>query len=213
MAAAVVSPLTTVTVQPGTSAGGIVRQGQKLRVVDVAGGQVGDFVALNLNDHSEHLDCAYTNWANLGWRWQQGATIFTNRMNRMWVIKEDPTAVHFTGGGFCSNDARRLFLDPEDGVKGCRDCLQDTFADNGIAAHCLQATSCFNLFMNVDYAPDGSWQAHAPVTRAGDFIELRAEMDIFWALSTCIMPWVNRGQPSPLRVETYAAGRRPAAAG
>ena len=197
----------SVTVQPGTCESGVVKKGQFLRVTDVEGGQVGDFVALKLNDPTEYLDCAYTNWANNGWRWKQGATIFTNHMSRMWVINDDKTSIHFTGGGFCSNDARRLFIDPDDTARGCRDCLEDTFADNNIAPHHLRSTSCFNLFMNVEYMPDGSWSAKPPVTKAGDYIELRAEMDIFWAMSACTLPSANSGHPSPLLVEIYAHER------
>ena len=185
----------------GTYVSGLVRQGEVLRITDVAGGQVGDFVAVNHADPDEHLDCAYTNWANMRWRWQQGATLFTNRMNRMWVIKDDPTGVHFTGGGFCSNDARRLFLDPEDTTPGCRDCLERAFLEQGLQPHQLRSTSCISLFMNVDYSAEGEWITHPPVTKAGDYIDLRAEMDIFWALSVCVFPGVNDGPPSALQVD------------
>jgi len=195
--------MNSVTVQPGTCASGEIEKGKFLRITDVEGGQVGDFVALKLNEPTEYLDCPYTNWANIGWRWREGATIFTNRMKRMWLITDDGTGIHFTGGGFCSNDARRLFIDPGDATKGCRDCIEDAFVENSIAPHFLQSSSCFNLFMNVEYQSDGTWTAKPPTTKAGDYIELRAEMDIFWALSACILPGVNRGDPSPLCVETY----------
>jgi len=190
-------------IQAGTCISGTLQKGQRFRIVDVEGGQVGDFVAQKYGDPTEYLDCAYTNWANIGWRWKEGATIFTNHMNRMWVITEDKTGVHFTGGGFCSNDARRLFIDPEDNTKGCRDCLEEVLAKDDIDPHLLQSTSCFNVFMNVEYLPDGSWLGKPPITQAGDYIELRAEMDIYWALSACLLPSANSGDPSPLRVETY----------
>ena len=162
------------------------------------------FVALKQNDPTEYLDCLYTNMANGRWRWNEGATIFTNHMDRMWVIIDDKTGIHFTGGGFCSNDARKLFLDPNDTTKGCRDCLEAALLENGIEPHFLQSTSCFNIFMNIKYNEDGTWPAQPPVTKAGDYIELRAEMDIFWALSVCIWPAVNSGDPSPLRIETFS---------
>ena len=198
------SLLSSVTIQPGTAATGEVSKGQKLRIVDVEGGQIGDFVALKLDDSTEHLDCTYTNWANLGWKWQQGATIFTNRMSRMWVVSDDPTGVHFTGGGFCSNDARKLFIDPGDTTKGCRDCLEEAFDERNIERHWLRAASCFNIFMNIEYLPDGSWDSKPPISKAGDYIELRAEMDILWALSVCVIPFeINKSNPTPLRVDTY----------
>ena len=192
----------SVTVQPGTAVVGEILGGERLRIVDVEGGQIGDFIALNRDDPAEHLDCTYTNWLNNGWRWNQGATIFTNHVNRMWVITDDPTGVHFTGGGFCSNDARRLLVDPRDATKGCRDCLEDALTEHHIPKHFLHAASCFNIFMNIEYLPDGSWDAKPPVTRSGDYIELRAEMDMVWALSVCVIPSViNKSDPTPLRVE------------
>jgi uncharacterized protein YcgI (DUF1989 family) len=189
---------------PGTCWSGKIKKGQFLRVTDIEGGQVADFVSLKQDDPTEFLDCLYTNMANGRWRWHEGATIFTNHMNRMWLIMDDKTGVHFTGGGFCSNDVRRLFLDPDDTKKGCRDYLEDAFSDNGIEPQLLQSTSCFNIFMNVEYNDDGSWPAKPPITKAGDYIEMRAEMDIFWALSVCTWPHVNSGDPSPLRIETYS---------
>lgn len=200
------SLLNSVTIQPGTALTGEIAKGQKLRLVDVEGGQIGDFVALKLDDPTEHLDCTYTNWANLGWRWKEGATIFTNHMNRMWVIAKDPTGIHFTGGGFCSNDARRLLIDPDDETKGCRDCLEEAFEERSIKRHCLRAASCFNIFMNIDYLPDGSWDSKPPVSKAGDYIELRAEMDILWALSVCVIPFeINKSNPTALRVDTFSS--------
>lgn len=195
------------TVQPGTCGSGVIKKGQFLRITDIEGGQVGDFVALKLGDPTEYLDCLYTNMANGRWKWNEGATIFTNHFNRMWVINDDKTGVHFTGGGFCSNDARRLFLDPNDTRHGCRDCLEAALVENGIESYFLQSTSCFNIFMNVEYQEDGSWPAKPPVTKAGDYIELRAEMDIFWALSACIWPSAISGTPTPLRVETLISDR------
>lgn len=197
--------LSSVTIPPGTASTGEVAKGHTLRIVDVEGGQIGDFVALRRDDPTEHLDCTYTNWANLGWRWQQGATIFTSHMSRMWVISDDPTGIHFTGGGFCSNDARKLFIDPDDETKGCRDCLEDALDERNIERHCLRAASCFNLFMNIEYLPNGSWDSKPPISKPGDYIELRAEMDILWALSVCVIPFqINKSNPTPLRVETYA---------
>ncbi len=192
----------SITIQPGTATAGEIAKGQRLRIVDIQGGQIGDFVALKHEDPAEHLDVTYTNWANLGWRWKQGATIFTSRMNRMWLIADDPTGVHFTGGGFCSNDARRLFIDPDDTTKGCRDCLQDALEERQIDKQFLHAASCFNVFMNIDYLADGSWDSKPPITRPGDYIELRAEMDMIWALSVCVIPFaINRSDPTPLRVD------------
>lgn len=64
-------------------------------------------------------------------------------MNRMWVIAEDKTEIHFTGGGFCSNDARRLFIGPDDNIKGCRDCLEEVLAKDNIDPHLFTVNVLF----------------------------------------------------------------------
>jgi uncharacterized protein len=66
--------------------------------------------------------------------------------------------------------------------------------------------SCFNVFMNVDYSPDGTWVIKEPLTEPGDHIDFRAEMDLLWAVSVCAWPeTVNGEQSTPLRFELYDA--------
>jgi uncharacterized protein YcgI (DUF1989 family) len=186
-----------------TYATGEMKKGQVLRIVDVEGQQVADFVSLKLKDPTEFLDCVYTNWILSRYRWHKGDIIYTNHMNPMWTIVEDMVDDHYTGGGFCSQDARKRFN--VDGEKGCRDTIRDAFAANGIDPNLLQSVSCFNIFMNVAYEPDGRWEIHQPKSKAGDYIDLRAEMDLFWASSVCFWPEVVNGEkPTPLRFETYA---------
>lgn len=194
--------LNSQTIQPHHYGFGMLKKGQTLRIVDVEGQQVADFVSLRLNEPTEYLDCVYTNWLLNRWRWHAGDTIYTNLMNPMLTITADTVDDHYTGGGFCSRVARRLFkIDDE---KGCRDTLEDAFEANGIAKVHLQSVSCFNVFMNVGYDPDGSWVLREPKSKAGDFIDLRAEMDLLWLVSVCYWPQiVNGSKPTPLRFESY----------
>jgi len=64
-----------------------------------------------------------------------------------------------------------------------------------------------HLFMNVFYRPDGTWGIGRPKSKAGDHVDLRAEMDLFWACSVCSEPPVlnpvNGDRPTPLRFESY----------
>lgn len=196
--------LSSKTIQPHHHGSGILKKGQTLRIVDVEGQQVADFVSLRLNAPGEYLDCVYTNWLLNRWRWHKGDTIVTNLMNPMWTITDDTVDDHYTGGGFCSQVARKKFgIDNE---KGCRDTLEDALAANGLSKANLQSVSCFNVFMNVGYEPDGAWVIREPKSKAGDFIDLRAEMDLLWLVSVCYWPEVVNGKsPTPLRFETYGA--------
>jgi uncharacterized protein len=192
------------TIEPHNHTSGEVSEGQTLRIVDVAGQQVADFVAIKLGDPTEYLDCVYTNWLLERWKWGEGDTVYTNHMNPLWTITEDTCGTHYSGGGFCSRDAREHYgIDSE---RGCRDTIEDALAEHGIEPHYLQSVSCFNVFMNVDYSPDGTWVIKEPLTEPGDHIDFRAEMDLLWAVSVCAWPeTVNGEQSTPLRFELYDA--------
>ena len=192
----------THTAPAHTYAIGRLKKGQVLRIVDVDGQQVVDFVTLKLDDPTEYLDCVYTNWMLGRYKWHKGDAIYSNHLNPLWTIIDDTVDDHYTGGGFCSRDARIKFQ--VDDQKGCRDTLEDAFSANGISPQHLRSVSCFNIFMNVAYTPDGRWEIGVPKSKAGDYIDLRAEMDVFWASSVCFWPAVvNGAKPSPLRFESY----------
>lgn len=190
------------TIEAHTSGSGIVRAAQTRRIVDVEGQQVADFVSIKLGDPTEFLDCVYTSWNNGRYKWWQDEVISTNLMHPMWTITDDKTANHYTGGGFFSRAARQLYLNNEE--RGCRDVLQDEYRSQGFDPNLLQSVSCFNVFMTVDYTPDGEWNIRSPITQAGDHIDLRAEMDLMWMVSVCAWPEVVYGsQLTPLRFELY----------
>ena len=192
------------TIEAHTGGSGIVRAAQTLRIVDVEGQQVADFVSIKLGDPTEFLDCVYTSWNNGRYKWREGDVISTNLMHPMWTIADDKTANHYTGGGFCSRAARQLYLNSDE--RGCRDVIQDEYRAQGLDPDLLQSVSCFNIFMTVDYTPDGEWNIGSPVTQAGDYIDLRAEMDVMWMVSVCAWPEVVNGTKlTPLRFELYDA--------
>ena len=69
----------------------------------------------------------------------------------------------------------------------------------------MREISVFNVFMTVDYTPGGDWLILEPVTKPGDYIDLRAEMDLMWMVSVCNFPDETNGfKPTPLRFEHYA---------
>ena len=194
----------TTTIQAHHGGHGHIKKGQTLRIVDVEGQQVADFVAVKTGDPNEFQDCVYTSWHHGRYKWQEGDTIRSNLMNDMWTIAGDRTANHYTGGGFCSNAARRLYLRSDE--NGCRDTIQEEYRKLGIDPNYLQSVACFNIFMTVIYSPEGDWLIDRPVTKAGDYIDLRAEMDLTWMVSVCAWPEVVNGdKPTPLRFETYDA--------
>jgi uncharacterized protein YcgI (DUF1989 family) len=59
----------------------------------------------------------------------------------------------------------------------------------------------FNFFLNAAVQPDGRIAISPPLSRAGDAIALRAEMDLAIGLSACAAGQCNGGRAQPLAYE------------
>jgi uncharacterized protein YcgI (DUF1989 family) len=61
-----------------------------------------------------------------------------------------------------------------------------------------------NLFMNVPVAADGKLRVDPPVSRPGDYIRLRAELDLIIGLTACSAYASNGGSFKPIDFEIEA---------
>ena len=59
--------------------------------------------------------------------------------------------------------------------------------------------------MNVVQYDDGSYEIEQPTSRPGDYVDLRADMDLFVSISNCPQERnpCNVFNPTPLRVVVY----------
>lgn len=195
--------LASVTIQPHNGGSGVARKGETLRIVDVEGKQVADFTAIKLGEPRQYQHCIYTCQQLRRYKWRKGDIIYTNNFDPLWTITDDKTYNHYTGGGCCCRRDRQLLLN-DDG-RGCLETLQDEYVKNDIDPVLMREISVFNVFMTVDYTPGGDWLILEPVTKPGDYIDLRAEMDLMWMVSVCNFPDETNGfKPTPLRLEHYA---------
>lgn len=190
------------TVIPGVAGSGEVRKGQILRIVDLEGQQVADFTSFRLDDPAECCDVLYSAMYQETWRLAEGHVLYTKDMRPLWTIVTDPVGVHYSGGSFCSRPLLRDVYGVD--MPGCRDCLEAELRRRGIPELYLNPASCFNVFMNYVYGADGRMWIEEPVTKPGDFVELRAEMDALWVASACPGPGpCNGDNPTPLLFECY----------
>ena len=76
------------------------------------------------------------------------------------------------------------------GLLGCTE-YHDNCSDNlhaaldAIGASAPKTPSPLNLFMNIPWTEAGGLSFEAPVTKPGDYIAMRAEMDLIVAFSAC----------------------------
>ena len=85
--------------------------------------------------------------------------------------------------------------------RSCRENLTEALAPHGI-----NGDDIVDVFMNVQVNPDGTFDIRPPTAMAGDYIDLRAEMDVLAAISACpadrnpTIDW----RPKPFGVTLFA---------
>ena len=173
--------------------------GQILKVIDPLGMQVSDFVAFAAADVREALSNGRTFDYEETLRLTAGNRLWSNRSNVMLTIVEDTVGSHDFLLTPCSEATFRHFYPDQPVHRGCFGNLAEALAPHGIEPDAIPCA--FNLFMNVPIAPDGSLRVDPPVSNAGDFIRLRAEMDLIVGLTACSAYASNGGSFKPIHFE------------
>jgi len=172
-----------VHLEPQTGTGFELRRGQVLRVIDPQGEQVSDLMAFAREDFTEWLSSGrsidYADTIYLS----KGHTLYSNKSNPMLTIVEDTVGKHDFLLTPCSEEMFRILYDVDSGHPSCFSNLVMGLERFGIAPHQIPTT--FNIFMNVSIAPTGKLTIGPPLSRAGDSIDLRAEMDLVIGLTAC----------------------------
>jgi len=180
----------------------LLHHGQTLRIVDIEGKQVADLVALSVADKGEKLSCVYSNVLNGTWKLTKGHVLYTNRARPMLSITEDKVGLHYSGGGFCNQEINYIRYKDRN-MRNCADNLTKAFKSHGIMREDFDFDCCFNIFMNLTFQPDGSMKLQEPLSKPGDYIDLKAEMDCLIAISNCPQDRnpTNGFNPTPLRIQ------------
>ena len=195
---------------PGASGRAVrVRAGELVRIVDVAGGQVGDvfaFAADGMGEQpaDEHHSAAHTRAATSRLFPAIGEPFVTNRRRPILTLVAD------TSPG--EHDMLIAACDPQRyaqlGAPGHRSCaanMREALAAIG-HAYAGPTPQPINVFMRIPVGTDGSLTWLPAPTAAGDAITFRAELDAVVVVSSCPQDLVgiNRGAPSPLAIEVLA---------
>ncbi len=198
---------------PGRQGGAwTVRKGQHIRVIDVEGGPIGDFVCFNANDLTERFSQARTRTNHGKFLLSEGDHLYSRENNPMLSIVEDTYGTHDLQYGMCSAWVYENFRNEDylgfsaDELKlggplgmptfGCYEVLQRALRDWPIEPHDIPDP--INLFQTVDYDVDeGKFALVEGRSKPGDYIDFVARMDTLCALSAC--PSMGRA----LRVRIY----------
>ena len=178
-----------------------VAAGQRLRVIDVKGGQVADTFAFRADDVSEYHSAEHTRVHVNRLFPRPGEHFVTNHRRPILLLEEDRTpGIH---------DMLCAACDPERytglGVTGwhasCRENLLR--AMTGLGFERIEIPQPINLFMNIPVLDEGEIGWEPALTKAGDSVTLRAEMDCYVVVSACPQDIVaiNARDPTPVAIE------------
>ncbi|SDT11508.1 hypothetical protein SAMN05444162_3123 [Paenibacillaceae bacterium GAS479] len=177
-------------------------KGQTIRVTDVSGEQVADFVVYRADDPTERIDPNVTMDALHKMKVVPGDILYSNKYRPILTVLKDDCGVHDFINAACRSEMYELLYDKKK-HPSCHDNLSLALAEFGLSEPDQHYP--FNLFMNTVIGVDGSITVKRPVSRPGDSIELRAEMDLICAISACPCSEseCNGYVCTPIRVEVY----------
>ncbi len=160
-----------------------LRRGQSVRVVNTHGSQVVDAWAFCADDMHEFMSMEHTRvW--LGRLMPKvGHQLVTNRRRPILTLTEDTSpGVHDTLMAACDRTRYEL-LGCEGYHRNCQDNLHEALGELGLTPP--EVPSPLNLFMNIPVGDNLALTQEPPLTRPGDYVTLRAEMDCVVAFSAC----------------------------
>lgn len=172
-------------------------KGEVLQVLDPQGMQVSDLVAYNANDLREVISNGRTFDYEETIRLTRGNILWSNRSSPMLSIVEDTSDSHDFLLTPCSEATFRHFYADKPVHRGCFGNLAEALAPFGVEPDAIPCA--FNIFMNVPVdGQSGKLRVDPPVSKAGDFIRLRAEMDLIIGLTACSAYSSNGGSFKPI---------------
>ncbi len=181
----------------------ILNKGQVLRLVDLEGQQAIDFLCFNAEDPSERYHAPNTIKVPRNIFLGKGSILRSSLARPMMTIVEDTCGRHDTIFGCCSFEVDEVRYGETNA-----ECCQRNF-ERELAKHGLDKGSVVpnvNFFMYVPVDSDGEAQIRESLSRPGDYVDLRAEMDLLAVLSNCpeeLNDATGASGPTPIRALIY----------
>jgi urea carboxylase-associated protein 1 len=181
-----------------------IKKDQVLRIVDVEGNQAADTLFFNAADISDRYSAVDTIREQRNVYLSCGSRLLSTCGNVLAEITADTVGRHDTLGGACAAESNtvRYALDKRT-MHSCRDSYLLAVAKHdhlGIGKRDLSHN--INFFMNVPVTPEGGLTFADGLSGPGQYVEMRAAMDIIVLISNC--PQLNNPcnayNPTPLEV-------------
>lgn len=192
-----------------------VKKGQHLRVIDVEGKQVCDMAVFNLDNLREKLSTSYSRTRYQPKavgdyiprdRLMEGDTLMSTLCRPMMTIVKETSIIK--GVHDCHNRmCNRYLYEVQLGLgalDGCHEIISRAVAPYGLLPEDIPDTFDINMSYTHDCL-NRRWVIGEPVSRPGDYIEFRAEMNCLVGLSACPLEAgsCNAGKSTAIKVEVF----------
>ena len=173
-----------------------LKKGQKLKVIDPLGEQVSDMVLFNAKDTREKISSGKTLDFEESILITSGDFLWSNRSNKMMEILEDTNGRNDFLLAPCSPETFQIMYNKSEYHPSCFENLYTNLEPFGIEPDDIP--TAFNIFMNVQFAADGTLSVDPPQSKAGDYVLFEAKMDLLVGLTACSAEDSNNGRFKPI---------------
>jgi uncharacterized protein YcgI (DUF1989 family) len=189
--------------EPHTGMALKIRADQILRITDIEGSQIVDLVSYSQQNPQEYLSSPRTVDFNSKIFFSTADILYSDQSISMWTITDDKVGRHCFLFAPCDQKMFEITYEVTEAHPNCFDNLSHSLAPFGIKP--AQIFVPFNIFMNARINENGKIDILPPLSKPGDVIELRAEMDMIVGISTCSAYKSNDYSFSPIRLEVFSS--------
>jgi uncharacterized protein YcgI (DUF1989 family) len=184
-------------IPPRSGVSFILKKDQRLKVIDIEGEQVSDFICYNLHDKAEYLSGGRTiDYAETIYL-TKGHSFYSNRSNIMFEMVEDTVGLHDFLLTPCSAEMFRITYGHTEPHRGCFGNLCEALKEYEITPDNIP--TCFNIFMNVPVdGVTGKVSVLPPKSKAADYVILNAKMDLIVGMTSCSAGMSNNFSYKPI---------------
>ena len=181
---------------------GIVKKGQRLKIIDLEGQQAVDFLCYNNHDRSDRYSATNTVKVQGNVYVGLGSILYSDSGTPLLEVVEDTIGRHDTVYGCCSNPNNMLRYGVET-TESCYTNFEAELAKLGMGKEAIVPN--VNWFMSVPVLEDGSAGVDNVVQQPNSYVTLLAKTDALAVLSNCPQMHnpCNGYNPTKVKVEIY----------
>lgn len=199
--------MTNTTIDIPGYEGRAIRIGRNIsfRVIDMEGCQIADMFVISADDNNEVFSPALTRQVGFRLTAKPGDMLYSNLRRPMLTFLDDTSAGQHDMSFAPCDPEFYVALGADSSHPNCRDNFYKAIDEMGIRF--TPPPDPFNLFQNTVPKSDGDFSCGQTLSKAGDYVEFRTEMDVIVVVTACSVDLPIEGiepiggRSTPLRIQ------------